>query len=150
MNISGYEIEIFLCERTDGISGWRDLGTLSYGFYLTPVIGPRNFRYSSCIRQECGYCCIQYTPCADITGTDATSLDTMQATSVVQIDSLCSLDYIGIPGLSEKMFKILNGLYCTKCISRIERPVQPEHAPGNDVQQVLRGPLFDVGRWRRQ
>ena len=41
-------------------------------------------------------CCIQYTPCVDA---NSFSIDTMIA-SMSEVDSLCSLDYIGINGAS--------------------------------------------------
>ena len=52
--------------------------------------------YSICIRQEDGYCCVQYTPCADA---NSFSIDTMgMATMAAATDTACSLDYVGILG----------------------------------------------------
>ena len=60
-------------------------------------------RYSACIRQECGFCCVQYTPCADVPADESFSIDTNLATAIAQADSVCSLDYIGIPGLGKSL-----------------------------------------------
>ena len=52
--------------------------------------------YGVCIRQEEGYCCIQYTPCSD---SNSYSLDSSQATMAKQ-DDMCTADYVGIAGES--------------------------------------------------
>jgi len=51
----------------------------------------RSQEYSVCIRQERGYCCVEYSPCSD---TRSFSLGT--TTAIAQIDSECSQDWIGI------------------------------------------------------
>lgn len=51
--------------------------------------------YGVCIRQEEGYCCIQYTPCSD---SNSYSLDSLHATMAKQ-DDLCTMDYVGIAGV---------------------------------------------------
>ncbi len=54
------------------------------------------FSYSVCIRQEAGFCCVLYTPCADA-NSFSLALDGAGAVAA-GTDSLCSLDYIAIPG----------------------------------------------------
>jgi len=51
--------------------------------------------YGVCIRQEEGYCCVQYTPCSD---SNSYSLDSSQATMAKQ-DDMCITDYVGIAGV---------------------------------------------------
>ena len=53
------------------------------------------YRYSVCIRQEEGFCCVQYLPCADI---DSFTLDATGVPSIV--DAACISDWITIPGLT--------------------------------------------------
>jgi len=60
--------------------------------------------YSVCIRQEEGFCCVQYFPCADA---NSFTLDTGKKTTTGTLavpksgrDSVCSLDYIAIPASS--------------------------------------------------
>jgi len=55
-----------------------------------------NQDYSVCIRQEEGFCCVQYTVCADAM---SWTLDTVIA-GVAETDSRCETDYIAIPGSS--------------------------------------------------
>ena len=50
--------------------------------------------YSHCIKQESGFCCIQYQTCAS--ETNAMSLNAQETTTKVDAD--CTSDYIGIPG----------------------------------------------------
>lgn len=52
--------------------------------------------YGVCIRQEEGYCCIQYTPCSDA---NSYSLSSTHATMAKQ-DQLCVEDYVGIAGVT--------------------------------------------------
>ena len=48
-----------------------------------------------CIRQESGFCCVQYQVCTD---TNSFSIDsTIAAAGNSQVDSLCTLDYVTIP-----------------------------------------------------
>ncbi|TRY80437.1 hypothetical protein TCAL_04733, partial [Tigriopus californicus] len=54
-----------------------------------------NQEYSICIRQEAGFCCVEYTPCADI---GSFSLDTNKMLMMAKIETECSVDYIGIEG----------------------------------------------------
>ena len=53
-----------------------------------------SYSYGVCIRQEEGYCCVQYTPCSD---SNSYSLDSSQATMAKQ-DDMCITDYVGIAG----------------------------------------------------
>lgn len=56
------------------------------------------FSYSVCIRQEKGYCCVQYMPCAD---DNSFSLDTegmMAEMGKALTDSSCTRDFIAISG----------------------------------------------------
>jgi len=53
-----------------------------------------NQDYSACIRQECGYCCIQYQECE----TGSFTLDSNANPAGDQaLDTMCTLDYIGLP-----------------------------------------------------
>ena len=62
-----------------------------------------------CVRRAAGYCCIQYTVCAD--QTNAFSLD--GGTAISAIDTACTLDYIAIPGeTSLKHYKLSRGEIC--------------------------------------
>ena len=55
--------------------------------------------YSICLRQELGFCCVNYAVCNDDGITDPFSLDTDQTAPVAsKIDSDCTKDYIGISG----------------------------------------------------
>ena len=66
---------------------------------LPPNDRNSNSRYSACIRQECGYCCIQYRPCTD--ANSMTLFNNAASPAIVGtalIDSVCSYDYVGIPG----------------------------------------------------
>jgi len=54
-----------------------------------------NQDYGICIRQEDGYCCIQYTLCSD---TNSFSLGAPAATATQ--DTNCALDWVGIAGVS--------------------------------------------------
>jgi len=51
--------------------------------------------YGICIRQEDGYCCIQYSLCAD-----AASWSLAMGAATSAADTLCSEDYVGISGAS--------------------------------------------------
>ena len=52
--------------------------------------------YSICVRQEDGFCCVQYTPCTDA---NSFSIDTLgMMTMAAAADTACSLDYVGIDG----------------------------------------------------
>ena len=57
-------------------------------------------RYSSCVRQAEGYCCVQWSVCPD--QTNAFSIDNKLPAAddmqKAQTDNLCTLDYIGIAG----------------------------------------------------
>ena len=55
-----------------------------------------SLRYSHCIRPEAGFCCVQYTLCADTLSMSITDPD--PATPLSMTDSECSLDYVGIVG----------------------------------------------------
>eukprot|EP00095_Tigriopus_kingsejongensis_P003080 maker-scaffold664_size116482-snap-gene-0.22 protein:Tk03080 transcript:maker-scaffold664_size116482-snap-gene-0.22-mRNA-1 annotation:"hypothetical protein SINV_00302" len=52
-------------------------------------------QYSICIRQEAGFCCVEYIPCLDAM---SYSLDTNADMKMSKIDSECSLDFITIEG----------------------------------------------------
>eukprot|EP00094_Tigriopus_californicus_P004914 TCALIF_04732-PA protein Name:"Protein of unknown function" AED:0.27 eAED:0.27 QI:0/0.5/0.57/0.85/0.5/0.57/7/149/231 len=49
--------------------------------------------YSICIRQEAGFCCIEYSLCPDV---NSFSLDTNGANMKAKIDTSCSVDHIVI------------------------------------------------------
>ena len=53
--------------------------------------------YCVCIRSCPGNCCIQYTPCGD---TNSFTLSTlvMDMPDMAMQDTMCTLDYVGIPG----------------------------------------------------
>ena len=52
------------------------------------------FRYNICIRPEKGYCCVQYSLCADA---NSWSIDTSIASA--SVDTQCAKDYVGIDGV---------------------------------------------------
>ncbi len=53
-------------------------------------------RYSVCVRQEVGFCCIQYTACAD---PNSFSLNDVGAAAQQSgTDTLCTTDFIEIAG----------------------------------------------------
>ncbi|TRY80436.1 hypothetical protein TCAL_04732 [Tigriopus californicus] len=52
-----------------------------------------NQDYSICIRQEAGFCCIEYSLCPDV---NSFSLDTNGANMKAKIDTSCSVDHIVI------------------------------------------------------
>ena len=55
------------------------------------------YSYGICIRQEEGYCCIQYSPCADA---NSYTLDASQAAGDGAMqDTLCTADWVGIAGM---------------------------------------------------
>ena len=58
------------------------------------IIPPKS--YSHCVRQESGFCCIQYQTCAS--EMNAMSLNAQNA--ITTVDAACTSDYIGIPGKS--------------------------------------------------
>ena len=58
-------------------------------FHLFPF-----FRYNICIRPEKGYCCVQYSLCADA---NSWSIDSSIATA--SVDTQCAKDYVGIDGV---------------------------------------------------
>ena len=49
------------------------------------------------MRQEEGFCCVQYSPCADA-GASAFSLDVAGIAGMAAQDTSCSVDFIGIAG----------------------------------------------------
>ena len=65
--------------------------------------------YSHCIKQESGFCCIQYQTCAS--ETMAMSLNAQETKT--KVDGDCTSDYIGIPGES---IIILKKLYIHKLL----------------------------------
>jgi len=74
-----------------------------------------NNQYSHCIRQECGYCCIQYQVCAEANDPDSWSLDQGQTANMAPanqaaVDTACSWDYIGIPESSRSCSGSQNGV----------------------------------------
>ena len=54
-----------------------------------------------CIRQEAGFCCVEYTPCEDM-GSMSISPYNAGAVDVAGVDTDCSLDYIAIEGKQTK------------------------------------------------
>ena len=57
-------------------------------------------QYTVCIRQEEGYCCIQFMPCAD--ETNGFALDGGNTGGAGE--ATCTLDYIAIPGAGTRTF----------------------------------------------
>ena len=55
--------------------------------------------YSICVRQQEGYCCIEYAPCSD---DNSYSLSHIDATKAKQ-DETCVTDYVGIDGKKIKL-----------------------------------------------
>eukprot|EP00093_Oithona_nana_P013825 13825.XXX_144505_146013_1 [CDS] Oithona nana genome sequencing. len=57
-----------------------------------PCASPTNQGYSICIRQEAGFCCVQYSTCIE---TGSFTLSTNPVDMALQ-DEACTLDYIGL------------------------------------------------------
>jgi len=97
-----------------------DSGCLQYHQGLTGRIETFNFansatqshlasqNYNICIRQEQGYCCVQYTVCSDA---NSYSLDVLTAAAMAKIDTNCDSDFLGIDGI---------GLTCTAATNRVQ------------------------------
>jgi len=67
----------------------------------------RNQNYNICIRQEQGYCCVQYTVCND---PNSYTLDNTPAT-MAEIDTRCTGDFLGIDGV---------GMTCTGATNMVQ------------------------------
>lgn len=61
-----------------------------------------NQMYTSCIRQNAGFCCIQYSVCPGLA--DAFTLNTVFGVNknVGNIEAMCNNDYVRIPGASDQ------------------------------------------------
>ena len=57
-------------------------------------------RYNQCVRQEAGYCCIEYQVCSDTDSFTLSIIQTMAAMLAAALDTDCSLDYITISASS--------------------------------------------------
>merc|ERR1719245_892205 len=60
-------------------------------------------QYTQCVRQEAGYCCIEYQVCSGSGDTDPFTLSVLSTAASMakaMYDSDCSLDYISIPASS--------------------------------------------------
>merc|ERR1711953_628549 len=88
----------------------------TFNFQDSDSIHLKDQQYSHCIRQECGYCCIQYQVCSDASswsidqGETAMTGTTATANVVPGIDTWCSHDYIGIPESNRGCSDSQNGL----------------------------------------
>ena len=67
----------------------------TFNFQDTATQHLANQNYDICIRQEDGYCCVQYSPCAD---PNSYTLDELAIAAEAEVGTLCSLDYIEIDG----------------------------------------------------
>ncbi len=61
------------------------------------------FSYSACVRRAAGYCCVEYNVCQGVPS--AFSLDAGHAIILGATDSLCTSDYIGIPGITRTLLE---------------------------------------------
>ena len=52
------------------------------------------YSVTACIRRQEGYCCVQYQVCANVINGFTLSGNA----AIAILDSLCSLDYVSIPG----------------------------------------------------
>jgi len=68
----------------------------TFNFQDTATQHLANQNYDICIRQEDGYCCVQYSPCAD---PNSYTLDELAIAAEAEVGTLCSLDYIEIDGV---------------------------------------------------
>ena len=68
----------------------------TFNFADTTTQHLANQNYDICIRQEAGYCCVQYSPCSD---PNSYTLDEATAAIAAEVGTLCSLDYIEIDGV---------------------------------------------------
>lgn len=62
---------------------------------INPAVHLASQNYGICIRQEEGYCCIQYTLCSD-----ANSFSLTMQNAAAKLDTDCTNDYVGIAGVS--------------------------------------------------
>ena len=62
--------------------------------FMSSCICNSRSSYSSCIRTQAGYCCIEYQVCNDVT--NGFTIDQTAAIGIA--DSKCTLDYVGIEG----------------------------------------------------
>eukprot|EP00094_Tigriopus_californicus_P014310 TCALIF_13875-PA protein Name:"Protein of unknown function" AED:0.27 eAED:0.27 QI:14/0.75/0.8/1/1/1/5/0/209 len=95
------------CRSTSTISGPTGCGCLQYHTGLTGRFTSFNFAptndnhlanqdYSICIRQEAGFCCIEYSLCPDA---NSFSIDTNMMLMMAKVETECfSVDYITIEG----------------------------------------------------
>lgn len=73
--------------------------------------------YNICIRQEEGYCCIRYTPCADPVPSFALDLGMGGAPTMAKVDTLCTSDYIRIEGAQCPGSLSFRNLFCGGILS---------------------------------
>ena len=70
------------------------------------------FRYSVCIRQEQGFCCVQYQVCPDI-AVNMGAFALGAAAAGAQTDNACNEDYLGITGSANSCIQQANNAMLT-------------------------------------
>eukprot|EP00094_Tigriopus_californicus_P012154 TCALIF_11746-PA protein Name:"Protein of unknown function" AED:0.18 eAED:0.18 QI:249/1/0.87/1/0.28/0.37/8/0/200 len=89
-------------------------------------------QYSICIRQEEGFCCIQYMVCNDVAETGMTlNTKAMEIPMMGFTDTYCSMDYVGIAGSGGVCNTAPGGAlvsrYCGTKLNFVD--MSKEHAP---------------------
>ncbi|XP_059097323.1 uncharacterized protein LOC131891710 [Tigriopus californicus] len=90
-NTQGHPIGSGCLQYLTGLTG----RLTTFNFLPTNDNHLANQDYSICIRQEAGFCCIEYSLCPDV---NSFSLDTNGANMKAKIDTSCSVDHIVIEG----------------------------------------------------
>eukprot|EP00095_Tigriopus_kingsejongensis_P006832 maker-scaffold82_size396747-snap-gene-2.33 protein:Tk06832 transcript:maker-scaffold82_size396747-snap-gene-2.33-mRNA-1 annotation:"hypothetical protein SINV_00302" len=78
-----------------------------------------NQKYSACIRQELGHCCVKYTVCDNVDSAFTLSTEEEEA----RTDADCLLDYIGIQGGSqacEKLPSVSANKFCGQKLAAVD------------------------------
>jgi len=103
-----------------------DSGCLQYHQGLTGRIETFNFantavqshlasqNYNICIRQERGYCCVQYSVCSDA---NSYTLDNDPA--MAKVDTNCAMDFLGIDGIGQTCNAVPGRVQHTKLCGNI-------------------------------
>lgn len=75
-------------------------------------------QYSACVRQEEGYCCVQWSVCGD--QDSSFSIDGGDAPTISGVDTACTQDYLGIDtsgNLCGTTGTTLSSKYCGNCLN---------------------------------
>lgn len=86
----------------------------TFNFFATSSAKLNSQNYNICIRQAAGFCCNRYVPCQGVTNAFTINADPV-AGNMGQTDTLCSLDYVLIPGSSLTCSYNSNNLHTRFC-----------------------------------